>query len=153
MTVHPNARNLARDMLRRSWPKMQPRRPRESRQAKRVRDTGPSAAVRGQVRARSRLCCERCGRWCGSAYRAGQIHHRRNRSQGTDNSLPNLTYVCVTCHSWIGAEQKAAHAEGWHLEHGEAPDETELLYYVPQVGHRKVLLCADGSIWPIGGDV
>lgn len=130
---------------RRAWPKIV-RRPREPKHA---RDTGPSGDIRRVIWARSGQCCERCGVWCATLERlTGEIHHRRNRSQGVDNSLANLVYLCHLCHRWVGSDPKAAHEQGFHLEHGELPEKARLLYGgadVEENGRRWALLANDGS--------
>lgn len=112
-----------------------------------ARDTGPSPEVRAQVHHRAINCCERCGIWAPSP--VGEIHHRRNRSQGVDNSLPNLVLLCKPCHGWVGRELSDAHTEGFHLENGERPAETELRYggpYVQEYGRRPAKLREDGEV-------
>jgi hypothetical protein len=149
MTVHPSPSNLAKGLVRRAAPKPEPRQPRERKAMSRGRDNGPSPKVREQVLARSQLCCERCGLW--SPPPVGEIHHRRNKSQGPDNRLSNLVLVCKTCHAWVGQRPKEAHAEGFHLEHGDEPADTDLLYGGPKVaeyGRRQKFLCDDGSTSP-----
>jgi 5-methylcytosine-specific restriction endonuclease McrA len=128
---------------RREWPKTsEVKAPKHSR-------TGPSAAVRRRVWTRSARCCERCGIGCTTFFRTvGEIHHRRNRSQGIDNSLSNLVLLCHLCHVWVGSDPNAAHAQGFHLEHNEVPTHTPLLYggsEVEHYGRRWVLLGDDGT--------
>lgn len=152
MTIERTPQNLAADAIqRRVLPKVQPKRLREPRPVKRPRDTGPSREVREKVLERSRLCCERCGLW--SPPPVGEIHHRRNRSQGLNNSLPNLVLLCKECHKWVGDRPKDAHAEGFHLEHGEQPAATELVYggpYVQEIGRLRALLREDGEVTVVG---
>lgn len=151
MAVHPNPKNLTLDILRR-LSKPRPGQPREPKGLKRSRGFVLPEAVRRAVRRRSRQCCERCGVWCAPS--SGEIHHRRNKSQGIDNRLSNLVYLCQTCHEWIGHSPKLAHAEGFHLEHGEAPEGAELEYGGPEVeeyGRRRMVLADDGSVGPADG--
>lgn len=132
---------------RRMLPKVQPRKLREPKTVKRPADTGPSREAREQVKDRARLCCERCGIWAPPT--VGEIHHRRNRSQGLDNSVSNLVLLCRDCHSWVGARPKAAHAEGFHLERGDVPEETKLFYggpHVQEYGRRWARLREDGEV-------
>lgn len=129
---------------RRMWPKVQPgTAPRHSRSM-------PPAAVRRKVWIRAERCCERCGIECTTfLHKIGEIHHRRNRSQGVDNSLPNLVLLCHLCHVWVGADPKAAQLQGFHLAHGQAPHTTPLLYGGPDVeanGRRWRVLDAAGGV-------
>lgn len=136
---------------RRELPKVQPRTLREPKTVKRPTDTGPSQKVRDQVKGRARLCCERCGLW--SPPPVGEIHHRRNRSQGVDNSVPNLVLLCRDCHKWVGERPKDAHAEGFHLERGEVPADKKLLYggpYVQEYGRQWAKLREDGEATLLG---
>jgi hypothetical protein len=135
------------------WPKVA--RPREAKAPKHSR-SGPSVAVRRRVLARAGLCCERCGIKCTTFFRmVGEIHHRRTRSQGVDNSLSNLILLCHLCHVWVGSDPKVAHTQGFHLEHGEVPARTALLYGGPEVEHygrRWVLLGDGGSVTQFEGE-
>ncbi|WP_229434713.1 HNH endonuclease [Nocardia farcinica] len=77
----------------------------------------PSQATRQAVHARSHMRCERCG--SSLVWDHGEIHHRRHRSQGVDNSLSNLLHLCSSCHGWVEANPGAAHMLGFWLRHGE----------------------------------
>ncbi|MFC9432779.1 HNH endonuclease [Nocardia sp. NPDC057030] len=138
---------------RQSWPKIPPRR--ESKSPRHSR-SGPATAVRRKVWARSGRCCERCGIGCNTFFRtAGEIHHRRNRSQGVDNSLANLVLLCHLCHVWVGADPKAAATQGFHLEQGDIPEKTPVLYggeYTETYGRRWMVLSADGGVDPAPED-
>lgn len=145
MTIERTPQNLVRDIARLS--KVQPR------LVKKPKKSDPPKSVREKVLERSRLCCERCGLW--SPPPVGEVHHRRNRSQGVDNSLPALVLLCKACHGWVGARPADAHEEGFHLEHGERPALTALLYggpYVPKYGRRRVLLQDDGEVAVVEGE-
>lgn len=110
--------------------------PREAKSPKHSR-SGPSAAVRRKVWTRSGRCCERCGIGCTTFFRTiGEIHHRRNRSQGMDNSLSNLVLLCHLCHVWVGSDPTAAHDTGFHLEHREQPQAARMKYGGPDVEHN-----------------
>lgn len=152
MTIERSPQNLARDIGRQMLPKVQPKRMREPRPVKKPTKSDPPKAVREAVLERARLCCERCGIW--SPPPVGEVHHRRNRSQGLDNSAPNLVLLCKTCHAWCGARPKDAHAEGFHLERGELPAKTKLHYggpYVQEYGRRWARLREDGEVILVGG--
>jgi hypothetical protein len=96
----------------------------------------PPAKTVDIVKQRSADICERCG------WRAGnEIHHRRNRSQGVDNTVPNLVHLCWKCHRWIGENPKLANEEGMTLWAGEPPDKTPLTYRGSQAR-----LTADGDV-------
>lgn len=137
MTVHPNARNLVRQML----PKVQPRRPK-------VKNPGESR-TRQLVAARSGGWCEACG-----AARSASVHHRRKRSQGGPWSASNCVAVCGDgvrgCHGWAEHNPDAADVAGFHLRPGDAPAGKPIVSGL----HGRVLLADDGSISPapIGGD-
>ena len=57
-------------------------------------------SVRAAVVARARGCCERCGRWCGTA---GHAHHRRPRSRGGTWTFTNIQWLCPDCHRTVHA--------------------------------------------------
>lgn len=61
--------------------------------------------VRSAVLHRSRGLCEACG----AALRGTpDLHHRKLRSRGGDNSAENLIAVHRTCHEWIHRHPKIA---------------------------------------------
>jgi hypothetical protein len=107
MTVHPTAKNLAKDVVRQMWPKRQPRRPKVS--------TEFPEKVRDLIEARSLGLCELDG--CGPIQ---VFHHRAPRGSG-GSSL-----------GWIGRA-----ANGLGLSHrchdrveGRLPDSSRVTSYV-----------------------
>jgi hypothetical protein len=108
--------------------------------------TDPGGAAVAAVLSRDEHACVRCG---GAAH--GQrgvdfsIHHRLLRSQGGDNSLPNLVTLCGSGstgdHGWAHGNRKAAEVEGWIVRSGFSP----LLVPVFHARYGQVFLLADGS--------
>lgn len=76
------------------------------------------ARARRLVAERSGGVCERCGR-----ARAGEWHHRVNRSQGGRWTASNGLHLCGTCHGWVTAHPEAAAAPGcgWALRSWQDP--------------------------------
>ncbi|MCM6776249.1 HNH endonuclease [Nocardia sp. CDC159] len=138
MTVHPSPKNLAKDFVRQTLPKVQPRR-------RKPRNPGESK-TRKLVRKRSGGWCEICG-----AARAESVHHRRNRSQGGPWTASNCVATCGDgtrgCHGWVGRRPAAAHDSGFHLEHGEIPAKTAIVSGL----HGHVLLDDFGGMKPAKG--
>lgn len=138
MTIQRSPKNVVRDIARQVLPKTQPRRPKPKNP--------------GEAKTR-KLVAERSGGWCEicGVARAESVHHRRNRSQGGPWSPSNCVSVCGDgvrkCHGWVGQHPKAAHAKGFHLEHGEAPAET----LIESRLHGTVLLDDEGGVHAIGG--
>jgi len=122
-------------------------------QPERVRGLGLPGEVRERVHLRSRQCCERCGMWCAPP--VGEILCR-NMTRDIDNGLTNLVHLCRACRAWLLKCPKDAHEEGFHLERGEVPELTELLYggpYVQEYGRRRALLQEDGGVTVVEDDV
>jgi hypothetical protein len=134
MTVHPNARNLVRQML----PKIQPR-------IRRPKNPG-EAKTRALVAARSGGWCEVCG-----VNRADSVHHRRKRSQGGPWSASNCVATCGDgtrgCHGWAEHNPDAADPEGFHVRPGEDPARKPIVSGF----HGVVLLADSGAVTPIEG--
>ena len=113
-------------MTGRSWrPKPKPG-PRKKR--------GPEPVPEGVVLAleiRSFGMCEGCG-----LRRATEIHHRKFRSRGGDNSIENLLHLCgwgnhTGCHGAAhggGTEEERLRAIGWAVKPDETPADVVLLY-------------------------
>lgn len=110
--------------------------------AKRPRDTGPSAKVRGIVR-------ERSGGQCEFAYclsEAIHVHHRRPRGDGGDprpetNRPSNLVHLCLDHHLWVESYREEAGALGLLM-----PWETKRPAGVPvALRHGRVLLDDEGG--------
>jgi hypothetical protein len=133
MTVHPNPRNLVRQML----PKRQPR-------TKRPKNPG-EANTRKLLAARSGGWCERCG-----IAPAQSVHHRLKRSQGGPWSASNCVHVCGDgvrfCHGFAELNPDAAGDEGLHLRPWMSPADSRFLYR-----GRWVLLNDDGTVSPVEG--
>jgi len=84
-----------------------------ARKRRRVRDTGPSPAVRKLVLDRDGFLCVRCG--ISVAGRPRSIHHRIRRSQCGSNAPENLITLCPGCHGWVHGNIAEARASGWLL--------------------------------------
>lgn len=138
MSIQRSPKYVARDIARQMLPKQQPRRSKPKNPGE--------ARTRELVKARCGGRCELCG-----LARMESVHHRRNRSQGGVWSASNCVGVCGDgtrkCHGWVGANPAAAHAIGFHLEHGEAPESTPITSAV----HGRVLLDNDGGFRAEGG--
>jgi hypothetical protein len=89
--------------------------------------TDPDPATRDAVLERDMYYCLLCGGGIGD--RRGvdySIHHRKLRSQGGDNSLPNLILLCGSgttgCHGAVHAKPKWARKfGGWLLKSTDDP--------------------------------
>jgi 5-methylcytosine-specific restriction endonuclease McrA len=94
-------------------------------------------AMREKVKARAGRHCERCA----IAILSGEIHHRKNRSQGGEHTLQNLVFICKPCHDWIGAHPHLAGVEGYHVKPWCDPATVSIIL------HRagKVMLTGDGQ--------
>ncbi|WP_280475457.1 HNH endonuclease [Nocardia asiatica] len=137
MTVHPSAKNLAADMVRR-LAKHQPR-------TKRPKNPGESA-TRKLLATRSGGLCERCG-----IAPAQSVHHRWKRGQGGPWSASNCVALCGDgvrgCHGFAEHNPNAAEPEGLHLRPWITPADSRFLYR-----GRWVLLTDDGRVETIGGE-
>jgi 5-methylcytosine-specific restriction endonuclease McrA len=115
--------------------------------AKRRTDTGPDAATHDAVCERDGYSCCLCGGGVGD--RRGtdySIHHRKLRSQGVDNSLPNLILLCGSgstgCHQAVHAKPKwAREFGGWILKGSDDPAAYPVLV---EKADRWVLLTPGG---------
>jgi 5-methylcytosine-specific restriction enzyme A len=88
------------------------------------RNTGPTAKVRQQIHARSRMRCERCGR--SVIFGGGEIHHRQPRGMGGSrrpetNDPANLVMLCDDCHRWVESNRREAYRTGWLVRRGQNP--------------------------------
>lgn len=114
--------------------------------ASKPRNTGPSPALVTQVLIRDEYACCLCG---GAAH--GQrgvdfsIHHRKLRSQGGLNDLPNLITLCGSGttghHGWAHHNRKAAEADGWIVRSGFDPASVAIDHWQ----HGLIFLRADRS--------
>jgi 5-methylcytosine-specific restriction enzyme A len=143
MAVHPSARNLAKDVVRQVLPKVQPRRPRESKSPKR-RYTGASPVVLLLVKTRSGGRCERCA-W--SVPVDAEVHHRVPRGMGGSKdpriNLPsNLVNLCAACHRWAESYRSAAYRDGWLVHRTAEPNATPIESKL----HGYVLFADDGGV-------
>lgn len=108
---------------------------------KRRKDTGPSAAVRRLVAARSGGMCEAAACWQA----ATELHHRRPRRMGgssdpTTNLPANLLDLCRGHHSRAESNRTEALAWGLLLHANQDP------IHVPVVSrHGRVWLRHDGT--------
>lgn len=141
MSVHPNAKNLTADMVRR-LSKRQPRAPKPNR------DGFPDSAKR-VISARSMGSCELD--FCGPAQ---HYHHRAPRQRGGTrlvwvNSPANGLHLAPRCHDRIEARRTEAYVNGWLVRrNGAKPAAVVPVLY----RGRWVLLDDTGGIRPIGGD-
>lgn len=148
MAVHPNAKNLTADMVRR----LAKRQPGAAR-AKKTKPRAPegfSKPVKAIMFGRSGGRCEVDD--CGPA---STCHHRGARalggtSEGWVNQAANGLVVADPCHLRIELNRTAAYVNGWlvsRLGDKRAAD-------VPVLYRGEwVLLADDGCVRPIGGDV
>ena len=78
------------------------------------------AALRAKLAERSCGACEICF-W----YNATNWHHRKNRSQGGDNSLSNAMHLCGSgttgCHGMVTENPALAYENGWSVRSGHDP--------------------------------
>lgn len=44
---------------------------------------------------------------------AGQLHHRRMRSQGGPDTVENALHVCTPCHGYIHDNPQQSYEAGW----------------------------------------
>jgi len=115
--------------------------------AKRRTDTGPDAATHDAVCERDQYSCCLCGGGVGD--RRGidySVHHRKLRSQGVDNSLPNLILLCGSgstgCHQAVHAKPKwAREFGGWILK---GSDDAATYPVLVEKADRWVLLTPGG---------
>jgi hypothetical protein len=128
-------------------PKMAAPRSLSKAPAKRQADTGPDAETRDLVLERDQHSCVICGYGVGDCRGVDySIHHRLLRSQGVDNSLPNLVVACGSgttgCHGAIHAKPKwARDTGGWYLKGSDNPATFPVLI---ERGARWVLLLPNG---------
>ena len=71
-------------------------------------------------------------------------HHRKNRSQGGDNSLSNAMHLCGSgstgCHGRVTENPAEAYEFGWSVRSGFVPAEVPVW-----LGWRWMLLADDGT--------
>ncbi|WP_330253062.1 hypothetical protein OG874_00155 [Nocardia sp. NBC_00565] len=147
MTVHPSAKNLAKDIARQMWPKVQPRRKRASKTARRAPE-GFSKPVKALmfVRAGGRCEIDDCGpieHW----------HHRGARSLGGTkapwvNRAANGLGLAAACHEHVEAYRTNAYRNGWLVSRNG----TQTAVDVPVLYRGRLVLLDDaGGIRPIEG--
>jgi hypothetical protein len=104
-------------------------------------ETGFSAAVKAQVRARAQMCCEACGIWLGE--HGGQVQHILARGSGGSkdpviDSIVNAAMLCGTpmtgCHGLCEARDRRMHKEGFWLQRGQDPAAEPFLWHAPGDG-------------------
>lgn len=99
---------------------------RPRREGRPVGKVGPSFEtdlnrVRPLLAERSAGQCEvACSPDCRG--RATHAHHRKLRSQGGRNELPNLLHVCIVCHGIIHALGAEAYERGWLVRSHQDPE-------------------------------
>lgn len=108
-------------------------------------------AVRDVVLERDEQQCRRC--WRSIVGRPYSIHHRKLRSRGGDDSLPNLVTLCGSgttgCHGWVHANPEKATTHGWMVESWRKPDEAPIIYPEETSGTRYVFFLTDQG-WEVG---
>ncbi|MEU2013065.1 hypothetical protein [Nocardia sp. NPDC019302] len=135
MAVHPNPRNLVRQML----PKRQPRT---------KKSNGFSTIAKQDISHRSHGMCELD--FCGPAE---QFHHRAPRGRGGTslewvNGPANALHVASRCHERIERNRAEAYENGWLVRRNGSQTATE----VPALYRgRWVLLDDRGGVTPIEG--
>lgn len=77
------------------------------------------ASVKRQVKARARGQCEAQVSW-DCTNRGVHAHHRRRRSQGGEDTVENLAWVCLACHHHIHFVDVAGAVAAGLLIHTEA---------------------------------
>lgn len=75
--------------------------------------------ARRAVRERDQGRCVAGGCWVGET--SGHVHHRKLRSQGGDNSLPNLILLCAAHHNAIHAGVRLAYELGYLVRSWDDP--------------------------------
>lgn len=145
MSVHPNAKNLTQDIVRR-LAKRQPRRPKPT-------PDGFPERVKDIIRARAKGVCELDG--CGPVE---VIHHRAPRGNG-GTSLPwinrasNGLGLSNHCHDWVegrltGSSRHTSYVNGWLV----ARNGNAIAFDVPVLYRgRTVLLRDNGDVVSIEG--
>lgn len=97
---------------------------------------------------RSGGVCERCG-----VAPATNWHHRKNRSQGGDDTLPNALHLCGSgttgCHGYVTEHPADSYDKGWSVRRAFDPADVP----VYRMG-EWVLLTASGGVFvpPRGQD-
>ena len=98
-------------------------------------------AQRDKLAQRSHGACE----ICFFAY-ATNWHHRKNRSQGGDNSLSNAMHLCGSgttgCHGMVTENPALAYENGWSVRSGHDPAIVPVLRF----GSDWVLIDNEGGI-------
>jgi hypothetical protein len=113
----------------------------------RRRDTGPSAKVRHLVLERDGFACVCCG-WptLGQVY---SLQHRKRRSQGGDNSPPNLVTVLgdgtTGCHQRIDSRiDPEDEARGYTVRSWQNPADVPVMIFSKWGGEVMKYLTEDG---------
>jgi len=130
-----------------------PRAPQKRRKPSR----GVSRRVRAAVLARDGYRCVRCGVYIGIGPEGRypySIHHRKQRSLGGDDSLPNLITLCGTgatgCHGEVHDDPAADRLAGYMLSSWQEPRTVGVLYDAPPREGQDVsaywYLHCDGSL-------
>jgi 5-methylcytosine-specific restriction endonuclease McrA len=73
--------------------------------------------IRDEVIARSNGKCE----LPGCLQDAGELHHRKMRSQGGSHSATNLLAVCKVHHIWIHENPAMSYERGWLVKSWDTP--------------------------------
>jgi 5-methylcytosine-specific restriction endonuclease McrA len=99
-------------------------------------------ALREQAYIRAGYRCERCGIHRDAAF--GQVldgHHRKLRSRGGLDELPNIAVLCRECHEWAHANPKTATGLGYIVPSRADPGRRAMLLH----GERWRILTGTGG--------
>jgi hypothetical protein len=114
-----------------------------------ARDTGPDRRTRALVLERDGYACVCCGRTiAGQRY---SLQHRKRRSQGGDNSPPNLLTVLgdgtTGCHARIDSRADPHdEAKGYTVRSHDDPALVPVMFFSEHGSGFMAWLGADGSL-------
>ncbi len=136
MSIQRTPRNVARDIARQMWPKVQPRRSKPN-------PNGFPASVKAIIAKRSGGMCE--VDFCGPA---DHFHHRAARGRGGTslewvNRAANGLHVALACHDRIEVSRTEAYVNGWLVARNGK--QTSVVVPVLRQG-VWVLLADDGAV-------
>lgn len=105
------------------------------------------AQARHGVHGRAKSRCERCGDHLPFA--AVHAHHRKPRSAGRDDSVPNLLALCRACHTHVHANPAESYRCGWLIRRSDFRAPEMVPVRVWQLGWA--LLTPEGGVRPLQG--
>lgn len=77
---------------------------------------------------------------------ATQWHHRKMRSQGGEDTIPNGLAVCHQCHLKIHRNPAASYEFGFLVKSFHEPENIPVLLQTPHLGRRWYRLTGDGNL-------